>query len=125
MNDTLKKYDILFKIHDAPNGHKYVYIISQNDALLNYHLGGYFLGQSIDFLIEDIIPDIDKALSGKAFEEDAGGTLSFLTIGQSICIFSALDEAKADVSLPTNDVKDIVVAWTDWVINNNLQNFIS
>ena len=124
MSTILEKYHLSFTIIKTSGNHRYASISSRNDALLNYHLGGYFLNQPTDFLVEDVLPEIDKALSMQPFDSDAGGTLSFLTIGQSTSSLSGIDEAKADVLIPTQDIKDIIVAWTQWLINNNIKNDI-
>ena len=125
MSTIMEKYNLSFVTIITPRRLKCASISSKKDALLNYHLGGYFLDQSIDFLIGDVLPELDKALSGQQFDSDAGGTLSFLTVGQSTSSFSAIDESKPDISIPTQDIKDIITAWTQWVIVNNLQNNVS
>jgi len=121
MGTILEKYNLSFTIIKTLGNHREAFISSKKDALLNYHLGGYFLNQPTDFLVEDVLPEIDKALSMQPFDSDAGGTLSFLTVGQSTSSFSAINEAMADVLIPTQDIKDIIIAWTQWLIDNNLQ----
>lgn len=125
MSTIIEKYNLAFTIADTSEHAKTAYITCAKDALFSYHLEGYFLGQSIDYLVEDVLPEINKALSGQLFDSDAGGTLSFLTIGTLSSSFSALDEGKAEISIPTQDLKEIITAWTQWVIANNLQRNIS
>lgn len=125
MSTILKKYDLSFTIYKNSRNQREASMSSKKDALLSYHLWGYFLNQSTGFLVEDVLPEIDKAMSMQPFDSDAGGTLSFLTIGQSTSSLSGIDEAKADVLIPTQDIKDIIIAWTQWLINNDLQTDIT
>ncbi|MEO3404225.1 hypothetical protein AAFN85_10000 [Mucilaginibacter sp. CAU 1740] len=92
-----------------------------NPSALGGHLSGYLMGQSVEFISEDVLPEIDKAISGKPFDEDAGGFLSFLTIGTPTCTFSSVNEAEADCSIPTHDLKDILLLWVDWVNQHKIK----
>ncbi len=99
-------------------------MVCKYSELLNYHLSYYFLDQPMDFLTKDVLPELEKAIAGEAFDQDAGGTLSFLIIGAEQSTFSGIDEARLDIAIPTTDVRDIVSEWTQWIIGNHLQDCV-
>lgn len=121
MSSIIERYQLSFELLRRESSRPLALIGSAKDPLFDHQIGGYFIGTPIDLLIEDVLPEIEKALAGQAYNSDGGGTLCFLTIGMPLSTFSALDEAKADVSIPTEDLKEIIVAWTDWIIANGLQ----
>ncbi|MFC0515613.1 hypothetical protein ACFFGT_15445 [Mucilaginibacter angelicae] len=92
-----------------------------NPTAISHHLSGYLMGQSVEFIAEDILSEINKAISGTPFDEDAGGFLSFLTIGPSVSTFSSINEADADYSIPTIDLKEILSIWVDWVNQHEIK----
>lgn len=118
MSTIIDRYGLSFEIARRDTSHPLALIGSSIDDLFDYQIRGYLIGQSIDFLTEDVLPEIEKALCGQSYESDGGGVICFLTIGTPISTFSAINELKADVSIPTLDLKGIIVAWTDWVIAN-------
>jgi hypothetical protein len=120
MGSIIEKYQLSFVKTDEPRTITHAFLFSNSDPLLNYHLSGYFLEQSISFLLEDVLPEIEKAIIGQPFDDDAGGTLNFLTIGMPISTFSGMDEAKEDLSIPTEDVRDIIIFWVEQVKEYNL-----
>jgi hypothetical protein len=90
-------------------------------SAIGCHLSGYLMGQSIEFISEDVLPEIDKAISGKPFDEDAGGFLSFLIIGAPTCTFSSINEAEADCAIITHDLKEILLLWVDRVNQHKIK----
>ena len=124
MHPTLAKYRIEFTVQAIYDGKRVACMVCMHSELLNYHLSYYFLNQPMDFLTDDVLTDLEKAIAGEPFDSDAGGTLSFLTIGAEQSIFSGTDEARADIAIPTAGVKDIVLEWTQWVIGNQLQEYV-
>lgn len=125
MSTIIERYQLSFELARRDTNHPLALIGSTMDDLFDYQIGGYFIGQPIDFLTGDVLPEIEKALCGQPYESDGGGVICFLTIGTPISTFSAINELKSDVSIPTQDLKEIMIAWTDWVIaNSNLHNNI-
>ncbi|WP_342644720.1 hypothetical protein [Mucilaginibacter sp. CSA2-8R] len=118
------KYKLQFFAQAVGGGHKSVSMAVLDDELFNYHLSYYLLNQPIDYLTNDVLPELDKALAGQPFDSDAGGTLSFLTIGPVQSTFSGIDEARADISVSTTDLREIIAQWTQWVVANKLQDWV-
>lgn len=120
MGSIIEKYQLSFVTTEKSGAKTYAVLFSNSDPLLNYHLSGYFLEQSLSFLLEDVLPEIEKAIIGQPFDDDAGGTLNFLTIGMPASTFSGMDESKEDISIPTEDVRDIIIFWVDQIKEYNL-----
>lgn len=117
---TLERYKLHFQFVADETEKKHL-SISGVATPLSYHLIGYFLGQSVEFLRDDVLPEMQKAISGQSFDEDAGGILSFLTIGPVTSIFDETDITRPSFPIPTQDIFDIISAWVTWVTSNGLE----
>lgn len=121
MSAIIDKYKLVFQILKGNKNVRLASIDSENNPDLGFHLWGYFRGLPINFLTNYLLPEVNNAINGHPFQEDGDGTLSFLTIGPSVSTFSALNEAVTDVSIPTQDLKDIIDAWVGWITINHLE----
>lgn len=122
-NTILNKYNIKFQIRTGANGKRQGIISSHVETTVNYHLKGYFFEYSIEFLKDEVLVEIDKAMSNQPFNNDAGGMLSFLEIGRSTSNFYDLKDPLAKVAMPTEDIKAIILAWIQWVSENELPEY--
>ena len=86
------------------------------------HLYGYFIKQYPEHLLENIVPAINNALNGNPFDSDGGGIFHFLEIGSTVSSFE--DDQNNRYELPTADVKEIIMAYIDWINENNLEQYI-
>jgi len=114
----LKKYHINFEVV-IKNQITRLKVTSNSIPILS----GYFVKQYPEHLLEDILPIIDNnALSGELFDPDGGGIFHFLEIGSIISSFS--DDQNNEYSLPTEDVKEIILSYIDWINENDLEQYI-
>jgi len=122
----LDKYDIEFKLLKE-SGEKYlhVHIKSMTDA--NFLISGYFVYMGVEIFQDDILPNINRALNGDPFDENGGqsGIDIFLTIGASTSLLESANAMHKPVIIPTQDIKEIIEAWVDWVVSNKLENLPS
>jgi len=115
--EILDKYKISFEVFIV-DGRETLEIHSQ--VISNFR--GYFVQVFPEFLIEEVIPEIDKAMAGQAFDDDAGGVYDFLRIGPVNSYFYS--NPFNDFAVPTVDLKEIILAYVDWIDENNLEAFI-
>lgn len=113
----LNQYKIKFEIL-LIDGRNEVQITSE---IIPY-FWGYFIKKYPEFLLDEILPEINKAISGEPFDEDAGGVYHFLRIGQTTSYFYT-DEGD-EFPIPTNHLKEIILSYIEWITNNNLENSI-
>lgn len=116
-NSILEQYKIRFEIVII-NERK---ILNITSTVIPY-FSGYFIKVYPEFLTDEIIPEINKAILGLPFEEDAGGVYDFLKLGHVISYFYNDDNDL--FAIPTLDLKEIILSYIDWINNNNLTEFI-
>lgn len=118
MNNTvLEQYKIRFEII-VSDGKKRLNITSK---VIPY-FSGYFIKVYPEFLEDEIIPEINKAIAGQSFDEDAGGIYDYLKIGHLTSYFYT--DFDKQFAIPTLDLKEIILSYIEWVHNNNLEEFI-
>jgi len=69
-NSVLEKYKISFEII-IRDGKK---MLNINSKVIPY-FSGYFIKVYPKFLKNEIIPEINKAIAGHSFDDDAGGSI--------------------------------------------------
>jgi len=117
----LNKYDIEFRIVSDSDGDKTLDVSQKIPTDLNYFISSYFLAMSPEIFLEDILPEINKALNGQPFNKEGGGFMTFLTIGTSISSFKSSNAVAGTATIPTQDIRDVIQAWCDWITDNNLE----
>lgn len=85
---------------------------------------GYFLQCFPEFLINEIIPEIDKALSGLNFDPDGGGVLCSLTIGEVTSTIMDIYNPNYTSSILTADLKQIMLSYVEWITNNRYESYL-
>jgi hypothetical protein len=115
--DILNQYQIHFEVVVEDK----VKTLQVTSDIIPY-LYGYFIKKYPEHLLEDILPEINNALSGNPFDSNGGGIFHFLEIGPTISSFE--DDQYNKFDLPTSDVKEILISYIDWIIENNLEQYI-
>lgn len=105
----LDKYKIQFSVVNNSDG-KHLMVESIIPTDINYYLTGYLLYAHPNFLLDELLPEVDKALAGNEFDEDGGGTIVFLTLGHTLSNFSSDNEASIPANIPTSDLKEIILS---------------
>ncbi|ESU28685.1 hypothetical protein FLJC2902T_12760 [Flavobacterium limnosediminis JC2902] len=113
----IDKYEIKFEIL-LVDGRKEIQITS--DVIPYFR--GYFIKKYPEFLLEEVLPEINKAVAGQSFDEDGGGVYHFLRIGETTSHFYT-DEGD-EFPIPTSDLKEILLSYIEWITENNLENNI-
>ena len=121
--DILDKYKIQFQLLEF-EGNKIARPIQTETTDLNYLLTGYFTQMSIALFIEEIIPELTKAIEGNTFETDGGGGNAFLKIDRELSFLKNENPNFPTQSIPTQDMKEIVLAWVEWITTNDLEKYI-
>lgn len=113
----IDKYKIKFEIL-LVDGRKEIQITSENIP----YFWGYFIKKYPEFLLEEVLPEINKAIAGQSFDEDGGGVYHFLRIGQTTSYFYTDEGYEFPIS--TNHLKEIILSYIEWITVNNLENNI-
>lgn len=85
-------------------------------------LTGFFLKLYPEYLVDELIPEINKAINGQSFDQDGGGIYHYLKIDKTISYFYY--DQNNIYSIPTNDLKEILLSYVEWITNNGLVDFI-
>ena len=72
----------------------------------------------------DILPELNKALNGELFKEQGGGSITYLTIGTVTSTFDTANPLDGTATIPTQDIRDIIQAFVNWITSNNLQKYM-
>lgn len=113
--NIINKYEISFsnKILDFKTGNEIVKIVDVNNPILGEFLIGWFSAKEIDELL---LPDIDDALSNPNAELENGSETVYIYIYNQTVKFLK-DNAQGWVyELPTQDFKEIVLLWRDFLL---------
>lgn len=116
-NSVLEQYKIRFEII-VNDGRKKLNITSRGIP----YFSGYFIKVYPEFLENEIIPEINKAIAGQPFDDDAGGVYDYLKIGHLTSYFYT--DIDNQFAIPTLDLKEIILSYIEWIDNNNLEEFI-
>lgn len=103
-NSVLEQYKIRFEII-VSDGRKKLNITSKVIPFLS----GYFIKVYPEFLANEIIPEINKAITGQTFDDDAGGIYDYLKIGHLTSYFYT--DIDNQFAIPTLDLKEIILSY--------------
>ena len=80
---------------------------------VSYCLCGYFNTQPYkEFLEEELLRDMNKAIQGQPFDNDGGGDGVFLEVGYPNCVFkSGAGAYQVNAIIPTIALKSIIEEW--------------
>ena len=108
----LKQYGISFRKMKIDGDR---FIVCQQEVVndLSYCLCGYFNTQPYkEFLEEELLIAMNKAIQGQPFDNDGGGDGVFLEVGYPNCVFkSGAGAYQVKSIIPTIVLKSISVAW--------------
>ncbi|UIR56357.1 hypothetical protein LZQ00_00680 [Sphingobacterium sp. SRCM116780] len=113
--NIINKYEISFsnKILDFKTGNEIVKIVNVNNPILGEFLIGWFSAKEIDELL---LPDVDDALSNpNAALENGSETVSIYIYYQTVKFHKDNIQGWA-YELPTQDFKEIVLLWRDFLL---------
>lgn len=113
----LNQYQIVFKLVDnnIPNI-KQSQITSENFAISSY----LSVQPYVNFLTNEILVEINKALSNQPFDRDGGGETVFLEIGNPDSKFSYTGASTQTITIPTADLKEIILSWIAFLTENGI-----
>jgi len=83
---------------------------------LSYCLSGYLEMQPYkDYLTDEVLTEIDKAIGGLPFNEDAGYVDIYLELGFPNSTFtSGGGTNQINETIPTEDLKEIILSWVEF-----------
>ena len=116
----LDKYKIAFKYDKSSTRGRWLAVEQIIPTDNNFHLCCYFINMGVE-IFQDVLTEIDKAMEGLPFDEDGGGSESYLTIGSETSNFESANPRSGVKSIPTKDIRDILILWIDWVYRNNFE----
>ena len=76
----------------------------------------------VTYLTNEVLVEIDKALNNQFFDKDAGGETTFLEIGNPNSTFTYTGASTHHVSIPTVDLKEIILSWIEFLTINGIVN---
>lgn len=125
MNSTvLHQYNISFQIKNSIHG-KEAWVLPTSNSLLSRYISDFFIGGKIEGFQENILDTISRVQSGLPFDSsnDGSSMMATIEIGLNNSFINDLNEATPPISIPTNDIKEIILSWIEWVTINNLEEF--
>ena len=113
--NIINKYEISFsnKILNFKTGNKIVKIVDVNNPILDEFLNGWFSAEEINELL---LPDIDDALSNPNAALENGSETVFIYIYYQTVKFLKDDTQGWVYEIPTQDFKEIVLLWRDFLL---------
>lgn len=118
-------YGLQFKVVSIGNDRTAIAEV-KTKAPLNFALASYFSENVINYYyIEyELIVEIDKALQGQPFDSDGGGDATTIEIGMPDSIIRttgySLSVPLLSYPIPTQDLKDLLLVWIQFIKNNNI-----
>lgn len=113
----LNKYKIEFELIDnsIPN-------IKQTEVTdLNFAISSYLsLIPYVNYLNNEIMVEINKALNNQTFDSDAGGETTFLELGNPNSTFIYTGIKPQNVHISTIDLKEIILSWIEFLTDNRI-----
>lgn len=113
----LNQYQIEFELIDNsfPNIKQFEF------TNINFALSSYLSIQPyVNYLTNEILVEINKALNSQPFDNDGGGENTFLEIGFPSSTFSYATSTTKTVSIPTSDLKEIILSWIEFLTMNGI-----
>lgn len=87
-------------------------------------ISGYLLKCYPDYLNDEVLPEVTKAINGLGYDSDGGGVYSALTIGAVNSTIENIYNPSDFSTIPTVDLKEILLAYVEWITQNNLEDYI-
>ncbi|MFK8008019.1 MAG: hypothetical protein AB8H03_16800 [Saprospiraceae bacterium] len=116
--NLLNQYEIEFKIISFDND-KDVFATQTNNSNISFCLANFLTDHlDPDYLSDELIIEMDKAIQSDSFDEDGGGISTFLKIGFPNSIFTYTSDSEKNINISTIDLKDIIVLWIEFLNNN-------
>lgn len=86
---------------------------------ISYCLSGYLDMQPYtEYLVEELLVEIDKAIQGVPFEEDGGYVDIYLELGFPNSTFTSGGGTNQLIeTIPTVDLKEIILSWVEFLEN--------
>lgn len=113
----LNQYKIEFELIDnsIPN-------IKQTEVTdTNFAISSYLsLIPYVNYLNNEIIVEINKALNNQTFDSDAGGEITFLELGNPNSTFICNGITTQNINIPTVDLKEIILSWIEFLTDNGI-----
>ncbi|QTE39580.1 hypothetical protein J3L18_11135 [Mucilaginibacter gossypii] len=112
--ELIEKYEINFtnKVMDMGKWGKKISKIPHTNSIASSFLYGW----GADDLTEEVIPQIEKVLSGELAEYESGSDLVEITVYKTITIFYLDDVGRNYPEVPTTELKELVEAWRDFLL---------
>lgn len=87
----------------------------------NFTISSYLSNQPyVNYLTNEVIVEINKALSNQLFNSDCGGENVFLEIGNPNSTFTYTGASTQTISIPTADLKEIILSWVEFLTINGI-----
>lgn len=116
----LDQYEVKFDLK-YNNGQKEISVESSAILLLGEFLWYHKVPQDID----EIIVEMTKAINKQPFDAVWSSPVNDeFHIGHSTTTFKYHSGNYADYLIPTVDVKEILIAYRDWVVENGYENYV-
>lgn len=115
MNQQLiEKYQVNFtnKVMDMGVYGKKISKIPHTNSIVSSFLYGW----GSDDLTDEVIPQIEKVLSGELAEYESGSDLVEITVGPSTTVFYLDDVGRNYPVVPTVEFRELVEGWRDFLL---------
>ncbi|UFH35077.1 hypothetical protein [Flavobacterium acetivorans] len=121
-NQILSQYHISFIIKNTNEG-KEAWVLPTKNNLVSRYISDYFIGGNIEGFQSNILDTISRAQNGLPFDplNDGSAMMASIEIGSETSFINDLNEETPPISIPTNDIKEIILTWIDWVTTNKLE----
>lgn len=114
--EKLQQYGISFRKIEIEQEE---YLICHQDTITNisFCLCGYLSMQPYkDYLVDELLIEIDKAIQGENFDEDGGGEDTYLELGIPNSTFTSGGGTNQIIeTISTEDLKEIILSWVEFL----------
>jgi len=118
----LNKYSIEFNVRKGEKRHQFLSVDQKVITNINFYISSFISGSHFQWLETEVLPEINRALAGETFDDDEWNNADiFLKIGKITSVFDTSNSASEKAAIPTQDLKEIIEAWIEWIVKNKLQ----
>lgn len=120
-HEVLSRYSLKFSVEILDGRRMGIVRTTAPENMLSGSLEDLFVRGYPDGFIRRILKNIERALHNVDFDptDDGGPEFVSVRVGKEICVIKSIRE-KAPVKIPTEDLKQILIAWTDYFEKNDI-----
>lgn len=118
-NIILQQYGLKFNIIIDKDNNREARVSGGSQSV---YLDDYLMtGNYKEFYSDELLPEIENAIQGNNFDPDGGGDNTFLIIDYPQSFLKRINGIDPQLSIPTEDLKEIIESWIEFLTINGLE----